>query len=595
MARRVVGNPFENQLPTVAATARPVDTYVRAVVEKSPLEGLAKLLSNLEKKAVPALQREEERRANAEYAEGVELYNKNRIEMGQAVKDGLIDEGASPYLRKGYRISHLSAMGARYTNELSNALDNQELYKNGNPESISDFTNKFYTDFQENNGLDDYENLEVAEYFSGAASKANEAFRQSWTEKNVAWQKDQNYAAWTNEISTYADAMFLEDDTDVERAIKADGMAKWLNNKAKLAEIDGMDREKVNKTIIDAIVLSAYELKDPDVLDVLDSVVTGTGKLGGSIAAREAVFDARANISTIIANEEVAAGKALALKQKKFVANAETDITSLIIQSTVSNITPEKLVELNGQVDAVMVELMKSGQQGNSDASSLYRTLVKFRQAQAKVGAENRGDKDDAFAAVMSQLASESSITDVYQLLTTAVEDDVIDPKDSTTLLSQWKTVYGTGESLDFLTPNSPSKTVKGTLLKAIDGLNTFDIAGGLKVRNASNMFDKNYMEQKVLWKQANPDAMFTDAVQYKIAQDAAVLTERSFIPLDDAGVAISDQITNENEFDDTQRILAEEAEAAARAAAIVDASQSNSVGTTLTTDEMLNQIEGGN
>ena len=50
MARRVVGNPFENQLPTVAATARPVDTYVRAVVEKSPLEGLAKLLSNLERK-----------------------------------------------------------------------------------------------------------------------------------------------------------------------------------------------------------------------------------------------------------------------------------------------------------------------------------------------------------------------------------------------------------------------------------------------------------------------------------------------------------------------------------------------------------------
>ena len=146
MARRVVGNPFENQLPTVAATARPVDTYVRAVVEKSPLEGLAKLLSNLEKKAVPALQREEERRANAEYAEGVELYNKNRIEMGQAVKDGLIDEGASPYLRKGYRVSHLNAMGARYTNELSNALDNQELYKNGNPESIAEFTNKFYTD-----------------------------------------------------------------------------------------------------------------------------------------------------------------------------------------------------------------------------------------------------------------------------------------------------------------------------------------------------------------------------------------------------------------------------------------------------------------
>jgi len=575
MARRVVGNPFENQLPTVSATARPVDTYVRGVVEKNPLEGLARLLSNLEKKAVPALQREEERRANAEYADGVELYNKNRIEMGQAVKDGLIDEGASPYLRKGYRVSHLNAMGARYTNELSNALENQELYKSGNPESIGEFTDKFYRDFQENNGLDDYENVEVAEYFSGAASKANEAFRQSWTEKNVAWQKDQNYAAWTNEISTYADAMFLEDDTDVERAIKADGMAKWLNNKAKLAEIDGMDREKVNKTIIDAIVLSAYELNDPDVLDVLDSVVTGTGKLGGSIAAREAVLDARANISTIIANEELAAGKALALKQKKFVANAETDITSLIIQSTVSNITPEKLVELNGQIDAVMVELMKSGQQGNKDASSLYRTLVKFRQAQAKVGAENRGEKDEAFAAVMTQLASESSITDVYQLLTTAVEDDVIDPKDSTTLLSQWKTVYGTGETLDFLTPNSPSKSTKGTLLKAITSMTTFDpVGGGIKVKNASNMFDKNYMQGKVTWLQANPGAMFTDLVQYQIAQEAAAITEKSFITLNDQGAALLEQSLNEDDYADAEAQLAIEQ--------------------ALTADDMLNQIEGG-
>jgi hypothetical protein len=316
-------------------------------------------------------------------------------------------------------------------------------------------------------------------------------------------------------------------------------------------------------------------LKDPDVLDVLDSVVTGTGKLGGSIAAREAVFDARGNISTIIANEEVAAGKALALQQKKFVANAETDITSLIIQSTVSNITPEKLVELNGQVDAVMVELMKSGQQGNSDASSLYRTLVKFRQAQAKVGAENRGDKDDAFAAVMSQLASESSITDVYQLLTTAVEDDVIDPKDSTTLLSQWKTVYGTGETLDFLTPNSPSKSTKGTLLKAITSMTTFDpVGGGIKVKNASNMFDKNYMQGKVTWLQANPGAMFTDLVQYQIAQEAAAITEKSFITLNDQGAALLEQSLNEDDYADAEAQLAIEQ--------------------ALTADDMLNQIEGG-
>ena len=104
MARPVVGNPFDGQIGTVAPTARAVDTYERGVVKSSPFEALSNTLSNLEKKAIPALQREQARRAEAEYAAGVELYNENRVAIGQAVKDGVIAEGESPYLRKGYRI-----------------------------------------------------------------------------------------------------------------------------------------------------------------------------------------------------------------------------------------------------------------------------------------------------------------------------------------------------------------------------------------------------------------------------------------------------------------------------------------------------------
>ena len=82
MARPVVGNPFENQIPTVSPTASPVETYVRPAVKKSPFEALANTLSNLERKAVPALQAEEKRRAEREFAEGQELYNKTRQSIG---------------------------------------------------------------------------------------------------------------------------------------------------------------------------------------------------------------------------------------------------------------------------------------------------------------------------------------------------------------------------------------------------------------------------------------------------------------------------------------------------------------------------------
>ena len=47
MARPVVGNPFENQIPTVSPTASPVETYVRPATKKSPFEALANTLSNL--------------------------------------------------------------------------------------------------------------------------------------------------------------------------------------------------------------------------------------------------------------------------------------------------------------------------------------------------------------------------------------------------------------------------------------------------------------------------------------------------------------------------------------------------------------------
>ena len=75
MARVVVGNPFEGQIPTVSATAQPVDTYVQGVARRNPFDSLATTLKNFSAKAKPVLRDIETRRANEEYAEGLRLYN----------------------------------------------------------------------------------------------------------------------------------------------------------------------------------------------------------------------------------------------------------------------------------------------------------------------------------------------------------------------------------------------------------------------------------------------------------------------------------------------------------------------------------------
>ena len=68
---------------------------------------------------------------------------------------------------------------------------------------------------------------------------------------------------------------------------------------------------------------------------------------------------------------------------------------------------------------------------------------------------------------------------------------------------------------------------------------------------------------------------MFTDLVQYQIAQEAAAITEKSFITLDDQGAALLEQSLNEDDYADAEAELAIEQQ--------------------LSEEQIQNQIEGGN
>ena len=497
MARPAIGNPFDGQIGTVAPTASPVDIYQRGVVQRSPFVALANTLSRLEQKATPAIQAAEARAAEAEYAAGVELYNTNRVAMGQAVKDGIIQEGESPYLRKGYRISHLNTMAARYTDELQNALVAKKLYKNGDPKAIEDFTDKFYEEFQSSNGIDGYRDVEVAEVFSGAAAKANETFRSAWKEKNIAYQKEANYNAWSMEVSAYTDTLFLPGDTEEVRQRKQGQLAVWLSQKVKEADLDGMSRAKINETVINSVILTAYEKNDLSVLDVLDGVVTGTGVLGRGPAAREAVYKARGDIATSIAAAEKAQNDARKESQKVTIAASSGEI---IMAALADRGSPDDAVAQQAQqiITKHLNELGVLARNGVAGASAQLISMTNFIDAQQKAEEEERNPAtpNELFGLQMDVMRETDPVM-VFNMLAVARRNGKIQGKEMAPLLAQWKSIVGANpeNQLAVYDPSSIASKERDNFITSLGYATEFGVSTGENRIRTSLAIDTYNME----------------------------------------------------------------------------------------------------
>jgi len=437
MAERiVVANPFANQISTVGPTARPVDIYKKAQVKTGGFESLSKALDVFNQKALPALGRIEERSAEKEFAQGQELFNKTRTSMGDAVKAGLVEEGASPYLRKGYRVARLNTLGARYADELATALTAQKLYKNGSPEAIEKFTTKFYEEFQEENEFGGFIDTEIAQYFSGTAAKANETFRASWLEKHTAWQKAENYRMMADEVSTMTSTTFTDSDTPEERVQKTASLVEWLNQKIKDAKIDGMDNAKVNAAIVDSLVLSAYENNDASILDVMSEVITGTGPLGYTKEARTAVVDASEKIASI---QERAAKREILETKRINKEKMDGAVTQGFAAATLVYEGKTK-TEVDGeQIDTE--DLFKSAvgqlyEVGTTEAIAQAEAMTKYYYAQVKAGDEDRNVDEKIYAEFLVDILDQPNITRATSFVAQGLERGEIDGGQANQLLS---------------------------------------------------------------------------------------------------------------------------------------------------------------
>jgi hypothetical protein len=475
MARPVIGNPFVDQIGSVGPIAAPVDIYQRAVVKSSNFEALAGMLTRVSAKADPAIKAAEKRAAQREYQQGIQLYNDTRKSIGEAVKSGLIAEGASPYLRKGYRVSQMNTLAMRYTAELETALERQKLYTNNDPERIERFIEKFQDNFVESNGMSEFAKSEVAEYFGTPANKGNELFRAAWQDKHVAWQQEQNYIQFEAEVAETTINLFRAGMTDDERVNAMSSFATWLENRSEAASIDGMKNSEVLKVILQGVGLAVEQTGDTDILEVFKLTKFGTEAASKSLSVQAKILDIEA--------------RALILEDRR--ARQEDDEYDAITQTARTNArasfnefldetTRDNRKTLEGQIALL---LGYTDDESNVLALTLAKNLESYDTAR-RLG----GQKKDAESELMidSRLRNARTYTEAANIVANFADGGFLDANGVSTKLSLWRTQYDpandTPFGLDFNSSSTPEGEAAALLFQNIKG-NEFDFTSQAMTR----------------------------------------------------------------------------------------------------------------
>ena len=503
MARAVVGNPFENQIPTVSPTAQPVDIYQRGVVKSSPFASLADNLSRLSQKADRAFGNVEKRAAEREFAEGQELYNKTRLSIGDAVRDGIIDEGESPYLRKGYRVSQLNVLANKYATDLNVALEAQQLYKNGNPAAAAKFSQDFYNKFVEANDLSGFAPTELAEFLTPTTQKANAAFISSWKTKNISWQREQNYIQFGQEIGAYTDSLYDSGDINPE---KMKSFTDWIQSKVDGAEVNGMDRQKVNKALVDAVLVTAEENDDVDLLTILDEIKVGTGTLGSSISVRNSVMASESRIARSRQAEDVRISREEKAARDKLQAQLETEA----FEAADSAFKGDPNAQDN--FEAVLVKMVEN------NLGTEAKTFRQFFNAMKKEGASE--DLPAAVAELFENVNNAESSSDLMALLSQGIEDKEITFNTAMQAIGKFKQRVdkeGKLQKFDYNNDNTPVKDIFDQFI----GVVTETDASGLFVSNKALVMRARFaIEQEYdEWKAGIEDPVTREMMRDKAKQ----------------------------------------------------------------------------
>lgn len=230
-------------------------------------------------------------------AGGAAAYHASKVRLGEAVKRGDIDAGASPAYREGYADAQLRVMASEYVAGLEEMM--------GKTPSIGEDSAAFNAAEQvmfQQYAADNFagkpmSDAQIMNNFMSIRDAGKAGIQASLIKRNNAIIKYKAEEKLTQEMRNLVNGG--GDDQEVAENISAVLATHRIN--------DPLYTKKALASVTDMIVMRAVENDNPKMLSLASRIKTGSGKLGGTVAFRKKAERARNAIRIKLEQDRVLA------------------------------------------------------------------------------------------------------------------------------------------------------------------------------------------------------------------------------------------------------------------------------------------------
>lgn len=268
---------------TVSAAFREADAFVRpgqqavdgGATKTNPFEELAASLKSFKAGAAPILEAQRDFELEAEEASG--KLKANKATFKELVDTGAISRWANPHFREAFQQQRARLVGDAFTQFAKGEYDKSDIRNSDDPAQVQAFLQKTREQFEKQNGINPA--VLGPSYLDKAQAAAHSLTLDHIRQRAEAAEAEQQQMMEQETINTI--------DSMVAKGASPAQIAAALTARKDELIAAGGNGAKQTKALIDAITTKAKERNDPRLLQILDHVKTGTGKLSDTSYARE--------------------------------------------------------------------------------------------------------------------------------------------------------------------------------------------------------------------------------------------------------------------------------------------------------------------
>jgi len=287
-----------------------VDPYVRpgaatigAPDRRNQWHELADALRTINPSLQRFLKTEFDEQTEEVIAEGEAQQKRDKLTFREAVRKGVIPEGANPFLKLGYMKGDLRVKGQEYQSWLMEEWQKDGDIQNASPDAIPDWMAAKTSMFHKER-LQGIDARLVKEVFDPAAERGQNRLLTHHVSESFRRTEEQAREVLQRELTNILESKYSADPLETSRALTQRGIdissftseddmsqaliARSISDLLKENVSNGMNGTVANQLAIGAVASIADMEGDLSLLDVLDNIQTNTGTLGGLAEANQA-------------------------------------------------------------------------------------------------------------------------------------------------------------------------------------------------------------------------------------------------------------------------------------------------------------------